>query len=112
MSLKILDELKEQVLKELYLDKFFTSHTTIVRWGDMGIRVTGTIKPNKTNMCSLLEEVLKNQNIDPYGYPSDSKIMHDLFMERQCATVIINTTFDSLSDSALLEVFIRRQKEN
>lgn len=92
--MKFANLLEEPTNKTIYFDNFFTSYTTLDRLTSIGIRATGTIRPNRTNGCPLTKESLKNQNRGTYDYRSDGKIL--ICAWKDSATVMLATNFDSV----------------
>lgn len=59
---------------EIYLDNFFTSHKLLANMKDLGIRVTGTTRANRTARCSLeSDKDMKQKTRGVYDYRFDKE---------------------------------------
>ena len=59
---------------EIYLDNFFTSYKLLAHMKDLGIRVTGTTRANRTAKCSLESDIdMKKKSRGVYDYKFDKE---------------------------------------
>ena len=56
--LSMCDHLENPLDHEVYIDNFFTSYELLVHMRSLGLRVTGTVRSNRTAKCPLQEDKL------------------------------------------------------
>ena len=54
--LSMIEHLENPLDHEIYIEKFFTSYELIVHLCSLGIRVTGTIRSNRTAKCPFEDD--------------------------------------------------------
>ncbi|XP_042208007.1 piggyBac transposable element-derived protein 2-like, partial [Homarus americanus] len=59
---------------EIYVDNFFSSYNLFVQMKSLGIRITGTVRSNRTSRCPLKDDKsLKKENRGSYDYKFEEK---------------------------------------
>ncbi len=60
---------------QLFIDNLFTSHSLMVQLQDKSLKCTGTVRPNRTNKCPLLnDKAFKKKQRGAIDYRCDGKV--------------------------------------
>lgn len=86
-------ELPHPADHEIYIDNFFTSHKLLSQMTNLGVRVTGTTRANRTGRCPLLDDKAmkkEERGMHDYCFDGENEVLFVKWYDNSCVTMGTN----------------------